>query len=61
MEEQDAHHAPKDLNVADGTELETVKLHNSVIRQSEYIIVFKGYFYNNNLFYKLEFSKLHSL
>lgn len=48
-EKQDAYHAPEDLNLADEAEVETGKLHNSVIRQSDYIIVFK-WFYNSNVF-----------
>ena len=34
-------HAQKDLNLAKEAEMETDKLHKSVIRQSEYVIVFK--------------------
>lgn len=38
-EKQDARHAPEDL--ADETDMETGELHTWVIRQSDYIIVFK--------------------
>lgn len=40
-EKQEGLHAPKDLSLA---EEETDEVHKSVIRQPEYVIVFKWYF-----------------
>lgn len=40
-EKQDARLAPEDLHLADKTDMETGELHAGVIRQSDYLLVFK--------------------